>query len=149
MMKLALLGLATCAAFAPPAAPARRATLLFSDAGGSFRYDNSDSVSPLEKKQALQDTAQWCLDRCIKLGHCEVFEDLNKMSTARRRAHERARARASERRLPPLAGAGPGLLQGVRADGRGDPGRARPRRFPPPSRPAAAADAPAAGATCP
>ena len=49
---------------------------------GGFRYDNSDSVSPLEKKQALQETASWCLERCIKLGHCEVFEDLNKMSTA-------------------------------------------------------------------
>ena len=49
---------------------------------GGFRYDNSDSVSPLEKKKALQDTASWCLERCIKLGHCEVFEDLNKMSTA-------------------------------------------------------------------
>lgn len=23
-----------------------------------------------------------CLDRCIKLGHCEVFEDLHKMTTA-------------------------------------------------------------------
>ena len=49
---------------------------------GGFRYDNSDSVSPLEKKKAPQDTASWCLERCIKLGHCEVFEDLNKMSTA-------------------------------------------------------------------
>ena len=39
-------------------------------------------MSPLEKKKALQDTASWCLERCIKLGHCEVFEDLNKMSTA-------------------------------------------------------------------
>ena len=33
---------------------------------GGFRYDNSDSVSPLEKKQALQETASWCLERCIK-----------------------------------------------------------------------------------
>jgi hypothetical protein len=49
---------------------------------GGFRYDNSDSISPLEKKQAVQDTASWCLERCIKLGHCEVLEDLNKMSTA-------------------------------------------------------------------
>jgi len=99
-LKLLLAFAATCAAFAPPAAPARRATYLFSDAAGSFRYDNSDSVSPLEKKKALQDTAQWCLDRCIKLGHCEVFEDLNKMSTARRPAHERARgARERRRRL--------------------------------------------------
>ena len=39
-------------------------------------------MSPLEKKKALQDTASWCLERCIKLGHCEVFEDLNKMTTA-------------------------------------------------------------------
>lgn len=53
-----------------------------SDAAGTFRYDNTDSISPLEKKQALQDTAKWCLERCVKLGHCEVFEDLNQMTTA-------------------------------------------------------------------
>lgn len=56
--------------------------VLFDRPQGSFRYDNSESISPAEKKKALQDTASWCLDRCIKLGHCEVFEDLNKMSTA-------------------------------------------------------------------
>lgn len=42
------------------------------DPAGSFRYDNSDSISPLEKKQAFMNTANWCLERCIKLGHCEV-----------------------------------------------------------------------------
>ncbi|KAJ1456812.1 hypothetical protein M885DRAFT_563702 [Pelagophyceae sp. CCMP2097] len=51
-----------------------------SEVQGGFRYDNQDSISPLEKKQALENTAQWCLDRCIKLGHCEVLEDLNKMT---------------------------------------------------------------------
>ena len=62
--------------------PARRHSSHNTTHAGGFRYDNSDSVSPLEKKKALQDTASWCLERCIKLGHCEVFEDLNKMSTA-------------------------------------------------------------------
>ena len=70
-------------AFTAPPSPAASVMLYASDAAGAFRYDNSDSVSPLEKRKALEDTAQWCLDRCIKLGHCEVFEDLNKMTTVR------------------------------------------------------------------
>ena len=75
--------IAAARAFAPPSI--LRATVVVkneADSASGFRYDNSDSVSPLEKKKALQDTASWCLERCIKLGHCEVFEDLNKMSTA-------------------------------------------------------------------
>merc|ERR1712205_271942 len=30
----------------------------------------------------IEDTSKWCLERCISLGHCEVFEDLAKMSTS-------------------------------------------------------------------
>mmetsp|Transcript_7744 Transcript_7744/g.32034 ORF Transcript_7744/g.32034 Transcript_7744/m.32034 type:complete len:140 (-) Transcript_7744:274-693(-) len=78
---------ASSAAFSLGPAP-RLATVLRvgdipdSDPAGTFRYDNSDSISPLEKRQAIENTANWCLERCIKLGHCEVFEDLNKMTTA-------------------------------------------------------------------
>ena len=81
MVRALCLLFASAAAFAPSAVP-RGVTCVRSEAPGSFRYDNSESISPLEKKQALQDTASWCLERCIKLGHCEVFEDLNKMTTA-------------------------------------------------------------------
>lgn len=73
-----------------PVSSSLRSVQLFSDPGSQadsdsatgFRYDNSESISPLEKKKAMLDTATWCLERCIKLGHCEVFEDLNQMSTA-------------------------------------------------------------------
>lgn len=82
MARLGLLfALATCAlALLAPTHTTRTATRRYqgapdvpdADPAGSFRYDNSDSISPLEKKQALMNTANWCLERCIKLGHCEV-----------------------------------------------------------------------------
>merc|ERR1719174_2941020 len=83
MMKLLLLA-ASSLAFSPRMQPTRTGVVLFNEADGqgTFRYDNSDSISPLETKQAMQETANWCLERYIKLGHCEVLEDLNKMSTA-------------------------------------------------------------------
>ena len=65
------------------AAPARFALRAEGDESqGSFRYSDSDTISPLEKKKAIEDTSKWCLERCISLGHCEVFEDLAKMSTS-------------------------------------------------------------------
>ena len=76
---------ALAGAFAPVrhAAPARFALRAEGDESqGSFRYSDSDTISPLEKKKAIEDTSKWCLERCISLGHCEVFEDLAKMSTS-------------------------------------------------------------------
>ena len=76
---------ALASAFVPvrQASPARFALRAEGDESqGSFRYSDADTISPLEKKKAIEDTSKWCLERCIKLGHCEVFEDLNKMSTA-------------------------------------------------------------------
>ena len=39
-------------------------------------------MSPLAKKKAIENTAHWCLDRCIRLGHCEALADLSKMTEA-------------------------------------------------------------------
>merc|ERR1712167_81082 len=65
------------------ASPARFALRAEGDESqGSFRYSDADTISPLEKKKAIEDTSKWCLERCISLGHCEVFEDLAKMSTS-------------------------------------------------------------------
>mmetsp|Transcript_10044 Transcript_10044/g.25529 ORF Transcript_10044/g.25529 Transcript_10044/m.25529 type:complete len:136 (-) Transcript_10044:197-604(-) len=92
MLRLVLVLAVASALVAPPAVTRRRVWFAEplaepidqdgADGMGTFRYDNSESISPLEKRKALEDTANWCLERCIKLGHCEVFEDLNKMTTA-------------------------------------------------------------------
>ena len=91
MLRLVLVVAGAMALVPPPQSATRTRHVVYSeeslanipdtDIPGSFRYDNSDSVSPLEREKALTETAQWCLERCIKLGHCEVFEDLHKMST--------------------------------------------------------------------
>ena len=72
----------------PLSNPEATDSLLSQELGGSGGGSPaSDSINPMQlrrdKKLAAKDPQQYCADRCVATGNCEVYEDIYHMSPSR------------------------------------------------------------------